>query len=404
MRVLLINTSEKAGGAAIAAARLMEALNQNGVKAKMLVRDKVTDRVTVAALPSSPLKLVKFAWERGIIWLHNRFSMRNLWQLDIANVGTDITRLPEFQEADVIHLHWINQGFLSLRDLRRILQSGKRVVWTLHDQWPYTAICHYSGDCELYQHSCHHCPQLKGSSEHDLSYRVFQQKKALFMQHHITFVGCSQWIADLARKSALLTGQKVVSIPNAIPSKLFHPMDKAAARMEHRLPLDKKLVLFGSYKVTDERKGVRYLAQAYQMLIEKPSIVVVGKATKTVADLFGDADFYCVDYITDEHRMASLYAAVDAYVTPSLQDNLPNTIAEAMSCGTPCVGFHIGGIPQMIDHLQNGYVAKYRDAADLAQGIDYVLNHDLSRQAHDKASHLYGEVHVAQQYIKLYEE
>lgn len=403
MKVLLINTSETAGGAAIAAARLMEALNQNGVKAKMLVRDKRTERLTVAALPPSPLLWFKFAWERGIIWLHNRFSMRNLWQLDVANVGTDITALPEFQEADVIHLHWVNQGFLSLSDLRRILQSGKRVVWTLHDQWPYTAICHYSGDCQRYQQSCHHCPQLQAPSAHDLSWRVFQQKKALLRQHHVTFVGCSQWIADLARKSSLLTGQKVVSIPNAIPSAVFHPMDRAAARMEHHLPLNRQLVLFGSFKVTDERKGVRYLAEAYKLLAQKPAIVVVGQATEAVATLFGN-DFYCVDYITDEHRMASLYAAVDAYVTPSLQDNLPNTIAEAMSCGTPCVGFATGGIPEMIDHLQNGYVAKYCDAADLARGIEYVLSHDLSQQAHDKAAYKYSEVHVAQQYIKQYEE
>ena len=145
MRVLIINTSENIGGAAIAANRLMEALKNNGVKAKMLVRDKRTDQITVASLPQSPLLKAKFVWERVCIWKANRFKKHNLFQVDLANTGTDVTSLPEFKEADVIHLHWINQGFLSLKDIRRIIDSGKPIVWTMHDQWPFTGICHYSG-------------------------------------------------------------------------------------------------------------------------------------------------------------------------------------------------------------------------------------------------------------------
>ena len=119
MRVLIVNTSESAGGAAIAAHRLMEALNHNGIKAKMLVRDKRTEQITVAALPPSPLLRAKFLWERFVIWASNRFSRKNLFQIDLANTGTDITALPEFKEADLIHFHWVNQGFLSLKDIRR---------------------------------------------------------------------------------------------------------------------------------------------------------------------------------------------------------------------------------------------------------------------------------------------
>ena len=128
MRVLIINTSENIGGAAIAANRLMEALKNNGVKAKMLVRDKRTDQITVASLPQSPLLKAKFVWERVCIWKANRFKKHNLFQVDLANTGTDVTSLPEFKEADVIHLHWVNQGFLSLKDIRRIIDSGKPIV------------------------------------------------------------------------------------------------------------------------------------------------------------------------------------------------------------------------------------------------------------------------------------
>ncbi len=410
MRVLLVNTSETTGGAAIAASRLMEALNNHGVKAKMLVRDKGTDRLTVSALPNQKASFLKFVWERVVIWLHNRLKKENLWLVDIANTGTDITRLPEFQEADVIHLHWVNQGFLSLSDLEKILSSGKRIIWTLHDQWPYTAICHYSAPCDRYQTVCHDCPQLCYPKAKDLAWKVYKQKKEIYQHAHFTLVGCSQWIADLARKSSLTAGQHVASIPNAIPSGIFHPMNQAEARREHRLPEGKRLILFGSLKVTDGRKGVRYLIEAYKQMHEKPGIVVVGKATEKVAAMFAseggevEGGFYPIDYITDEHRMASLYAAVDAYVTPSLQDNLPNTIAEAMSCGTPCVGFRVGGIPEMIDHLENGYVAQYCNSEDLARGIEYVMEHDLHEAAHRKATRMFSESHVAQQYIQLYEE
>jgi len=125
MRVLIINTSERIGGAAIAASRLMESLKNNGIKAKMLVRDKQTDQISVVRLKSNWLQVWKFMWERIVIWSANRFRRYHLFDVDIANTGTDITSLPEFRQADVIHLHWINQGMLSLNDIRKILTSGK---------------------------------------------------------------------------------------------------------------------------------------------------------------------------------------------------------------------------------------------------------------------------------------
>ena len=168
MRVLIVNTSEKMGGAAVAARRLMEALNNHGVKTKMLVRDKQTDSLTVVGLQGKWRQQWCFLWERLVIFCHLRFCKKHLFEIDIANTGTDITRLPEFQEADVIHLHWINQGMLSLGGIRKILRSGKPVVWTMHDIWPATAICHLTLGCDLFKTCCHHCKYLQeGSSVND---------------------------------------------------------------------------------------------------------------------------------------------------------------------------------------------------------------------------------------------
>ena len=193
MRVLIINTSERIGGAAVAAGRLMESLKNNGIKAKMLVRDKQTDQISVVGLKGSWLHVWKFMWERIVIWKANRFKKNDLFAVDIANTGTDITSLPEFQQADVIHLHWINQGMLSLNTIRKILTSGKPVVWTMHDMWPCTGICHYARECKSYEQECHHCPYIYGGGgKKDLSTRIFRKKKEIYSQASITFVGCSR--------------------------------------------------------------------------------------------------------------------------------------------------------------------------------------------------------------------
>lgn len=413
MRVLIINTSEKTGGAAIAARRLMEALKNNGIKAKMLVRDKQTDQLTVVQLKKSWLNVGKFVWERIVIWKANRFRQHELFSVDIANTGTDVTALPEFQQADVIHLHWINQGMLSLRNIRQIIESGKPVVWTMHDMWPFTGICHYAGTCERYTAECHHCPLLYGGGgKKDLAWHTFRKKKTLFDKTRITFVACSRWLEAMARQSVLLQGQIITNIPNAINTNLFKPHDKQEARKRCGLPADKKLLLFGSLKITDKRKGVDYLVKACELLNlhypeikEQVGVVVVGKQSQQAAGLL-PFPVYAMDYVSEEKKLVDIYNAVDLYVTPSLQDNLPNTIVEAMACGIPCVGFNVGGIPQMIDHLHNGYVAEYRSAEDFANGIRWALNEKeyrkLSEEACRKAVTCYSEQTVARKYIDIY--
>ncbi len=413
MRVLIVNTAERTGGAAIAANRLLHALNHNGVEARMLVRDRKTDASEVVNIPPSWRLKAKFLWERGIIWLANGLSKKGIFQVDIANTGTDITRMPEFQQADVIHLHWVNQGFLSLGNLERILASGKPVVVTLHDQWYFTGICHYSSDCEKYRTQCQHCPMLKGQRM-DLAQRVFDRKQAIYEGRNLTFVGCSRWMADMARQSRLTQGHTVTNTPNAIDADVFKPMDKAAARQRHHLPADKKLILFGAQRITDERKGFRFLTEAcehiamhHPTLPQQLGVVVLGGDAQSVKEAL-PLPVYTVNYLSNEKEIAELYNAADLFVTPSLQDNLPNTIVESMACGTPCVGFNVGGIPEMIHHQQDGYVADYCDSLDFAQGIAWCLNeqrHDaLGAAARATALATYGETAVAQRYQAIYQQ
>ena len=415
MRVLIINTSDRTGGAAVAASRLMGALNNHGVKTKMLVRDKQSDDISVVGTPGSLLKRWHFLWERLVIYLRLHGSRQHLFEIDIANSGTDVTRLPEFKEADVIHLHWVNQGMLSLSVIKKILRSGKPVVWTMHDLWPATAICHYARGCHYYTSGCQHCKLLPhGGGDNDLSAQVWRRKVQMLAAGHVFFVACSRWLEGEARKSALLVNHSVTNIPNPIDTRIYRPLDKIEARRRLHLPEQGRIILFVSQRVTDERKGIRFLVEAVERLVAvHPELkqdtriaILGGHADEVASQLALPAE--ALGYVSDEATIVAAYNAADVFVTPSLEDNLPNTIMEAMACGVPCIGFRVGGIPEMIEHQKTGYVAQLRSSDDLARGIAWVLgeadNDVLAQQSLRKVAQSYSQASVALRYSEVYQQ
>ena len=385
MRILIVNTSENVGGAAVAANRLMEALNNNGVKAKMLVMKKTTDHITVVGLPHAWLQRLHFLWERFVIYCHLHFSRHNLFAIDIANAGTDITSLREFKEADLIHLSWINQGMLSLANIKRIVRSGKPVVWTMHDLWTATGICHYARQCPSFRTGCHNCRLLpRGGGKEDLSRKVWNRKKALYHNANIHFITCSRWLEGQARQSALMKGQRITAIPNPIDTRLFVPTDKAEARLKNQLPTDRRIILFVAHRVDDDRKGANYFVEAVNRLADanphfanNTCVAAIGRNSESIASLL-HVPTYAVGFVTDERQMASVYT------------------------------FKVGGIPEMIDHRVNGYVANFKDVADLAAGMAWVLDEAdaraLSAAARRKVEMTYSQSAVASQYIEVYNE
>ena len=416
MRVLFLNTSDSKGGAAIAAKRLMDTLRKEGIDVSMIVRDKATDDPAVIKIRSSKwMNKIRFMYERLGIFIHNGFNRENLFAVSQANTGVDISRYSEVKWADVIHIHWINQGFLSLKDIHRLVATGKPVVWTMHDMWPCTGICHHARDCVSFMSKCGSCFFLQSNKERDLSTAVFRKKQQrIFCEENITMVGCSQWLAGKAKTSALTKRLRVISIPNPIDIQQFKSYsDKESCRRRLGLPEHKQLILFGAANVTDKRKGIYYLIDAINRLLvvdpclaEKMGIVAFGEAKAEFVNLV-KIPVYPLGYVFDVSQIVALYNAIDVFVTSSLEENLPNTIMEAMACGVPCVGFRIGGIPEMIDHKENGYIDEYKYADDLAAGIDWVLNKsdrdELSRNARRKVEENYSEAVVAKQYIQLYQ-
>ena len=409
MKVLIVNTYDGGGGAAIAARRLVLALKGAGVECGLLTIENL-------GVPRWR-RLWNKAWERCVIWVRNGFTKKNLWAVSIANSGFDITGTREFMEADVIHLHWVNHGLLSLRSLEKILASGKRVVWTMHDMWPLTSICHHARECEYYISGCNRCGFLRNGGTglpgtKSLAAKVFERKRGLFRDKGIRFVACSGWLGSLVKRSALAVGNEVQVIPNPIDTGVFRVKDVDEARAALGLPKERKLILFGAAKVTDWRKGIDYFVEACRLLcslhpdiMDRWAVACYGGSSDALQELI-PLKVHSLGFVRGEERLTDLYNAVSVFVTPSLEENLPNTIMEAMSCGTPCVGFNVGGIPEMIDHGKNGYVAEYKDASDLAAGMHWVLEEadygKLSVCAREKVTGCYSEEVVANKYINIY--
>ncbi|MBL7805669.1 MAG: glycosyltransferase family 4 protein [Saprospiraceae bacterium] len=399
MKILLLNTYEH-GGAGIACRRLHAALQSIGLQS--------------GTLNSTYFSKWPFYAERlSFLPLERDKSVR--FAFSLANFGHDLSRHPLVQEADVLHLHWINQGFLSLKNIEQLGKLGKPIVWTLHDMWAFTGGCHYSQGCDHFLQQCGHCPFLRRPGATDRSNQIWRQKQRL-LPSHIQFVTCSEWLAGVARQSGLLHDKPVQAIPNPIDTTVFQPAtvaDRDAIR--HKLgcsPLE-KILMFAAMKVSDERKGLTYLQQALLRLKhENPDlpvkILVLGKTDATMATAL-PYPVIAPGLIQSPEELAILYSAADAFVIPSLEDNLPNTVMESLACGTPVIGFQTGGIPEMVTHRQEGYIVPQKDVNGLAEGIKWILGMGemeygkLRRQARTKVEQEYSNILVAKQYLALYE-
>lgn len=411
MKVLIVNTSEKNGGAAIAANRLMDALINNGISAKMLVMEKESSNINVASVGSWLQKSWNFTYERFVIWANNMFSRNNLFTVSIANTGIDITKTQEFRDADIIHLNWINQGFVSLRGIRKILDSGKPVVWTMHDMWELTAICHHAYECDNYQTECRNCRFLRFPGNSDLAHRIFAKKRKA-MNGKVAYVAVSRWLADRAKQSKMIGDNRLEVIPNSISLSKFQMKDKIGSRDYFNISGSRKVVVFGAARIDSPIKGFEYLKKALQIVASrhgcvKDSILLVvfgGCKNQEVFDGIA-VDYKWLGRINGEAELAKLYSAADVAVSSSLYETFGQTLVEAQACGCMPVSFAGSGQEDIIQHRQTGYLAEYKSAEDLANGILWALDSGVKRaDLRRNVMRNFSESTVANQYIKLYGE
>ncbi len=424
MKVLLISKHAKTGGAAIATYRLMEALQDHSVDVSMLVQEGKGNAEgsnaegsnaegihhTTGTVFKKLINLVRFIIERLVFLMYEKSSaIRFLFSL--ANTGEGITGNRYFREADIIHLHWINAGYLSLRSLKDILDSGKPVVWTFHDMWAFTGGCHYALDCKEFTRNCGNCPYLKKPHSGDLSHRIWKKKEKIFRKRKFVVVTPSNWLGECVQSSSLLRHCEVHTIHNPIDQSVFKPVEKKIACKNLGLDPGKNYILFGAANVGNMLKGFDYFVNAIQRLYKEMEgddgveIVLFGKSRDDITHLF-PFKTHRISFTRSLRKIVDLYSAAHLFAIPSLQDNLPNTIVESLFCGTPVVAFNSGGIPEMIDHKVNGYLSKYRSGNDLAKGMKWVLTSDhyeeLSANARRIAEERYSRDGSVEMHVELY--
>lgn len=407
------------GGAGRAAYRIHQGVRRLGVDSRMLLKEDKSDDSTIITLdkfvPQDPFYKA-FDWMCNKVknkfqharW--NRYPDREmLFMSDLR--GTNLHGALRKLNYDVLHLHWINNRFVSLEDLPK----GKPIVWTLHDSWPFCGICHYFLECKNYQWQCGCCPFLHSSESTDLSYKVWMKKAEIYKNLDLHIVSPSQWLADCAKQSSLLKRFPVTVIPNCLDVEVFRPLNEK--EISHRWrdfqekSSAKTFVLYGAVNAAkDKIKGFANLLSALQILEKNGhgddfELVVFG-ADESELKMDLHIPIHYVGYLYDTEELVSLYNLANVMVVPSLTENLSCAIMESLSCGTPVVAFNIGGNGDMIEHQKNGYLAQENDNADLAKGILWCLEHNqdngLSLAAREKVLNEYTFETVGSKYSELY--
>lgn len=399
------------GGAARAALRLHQGLKRGGVDSRMLVGFRQSREAGVIGPSGRGAGFVRKLRGRldrlPLLGYPARGpgTFTPAWLPD--RIGSRIAR----ERPDVVHLHWIADGFAGIESLRRI---ARPMVWTLHDSWAFTGGCHVPGECFRYRESCGRCPLLGSTREQDLSRRVWERKRTAWNGLPLTLVTPSRWLADCARSSSLLSGVRCEVIPNGLDLERFRPGSHADARRSLDLPEDARIVLFGGvHAMSDPNKGWPALLEALRALADGPAhrnlLLVVFGASEIPPPAAIPVPARSVGVIGDEETLVSLYRAADVFVAPSRQENLPNTVLEAAACGTPSVAFHAGGFPDLVVHEESGYLARPFDPQDLARGIAWVLGDEPRRRALSERARRHVEerndiLKVAGRYVALYRE
>jgi glycosyltransferase involved in cell wall biosynthesis len=412
MDILLVSTSDINGGAARSAYRLHEGLQKIGENSQMLVLDKSSDDKKVLAPKtriSQGMANAKIAFDAFPLKKYNHALDSRLFSLQwfpdkIASKTANLS-------VDIINLHWISAAFMRIETIAKFKRP---LIWTLHDMWAFTGGCHYTEECEAYKFSCGNCPQLGNIKDKDYSRWVWERKDKAWQNLDITIVSPSLWLRKCAAASSLFRNKRIEIIPYGIDTQKYRPIPKHIAREILKLPQDKHIVLFGTLKATSEkRKGFHFLQPALEDLSksgwqDKLEVVIFGASEPDNQPDFGFRTHYLGTF-RDDLSLALVYSAADVFVLPSSQDNLPNTIMEANACGTPCVAFNVGGMPDMIEHQKNGYLAQPFKTEDLAEGIAWVLTNpdrykNLSDHAREKVEKEFTLEKQAYRYQKLYKD
>ena len=432
MKILILNSNNKAGGASKACYRLHASYVNAGINSTLLIKDEPLKELRNAynfwdfqeqkhknetnSLFKKIIYKLKYLtgihidaqFEKEVAYQDAILKARpaSLEVFTFSNAVNDITEHPFYAEADIIHLHFVAAHFL---DYSFFAKCKKPIVWTLHDMNPFTGGCHYAGDCLGYENDCKICPQLKGTINEAYAGTELKKKLQAFNalnKDQMIIASPSNWLMQSSANSKALSKFKHKLVPYGIDSKIYTLKNKQACKQNLGLPANKKIILFVAYLVDNVRKGFNLLLESLAM-INKNEYAICTVGAKTPETNFTDIDFYQLGYIDNEVKLSEAYNAADVFVIPSLADNLPNTVLESLMCGTPVIAFPVGGIPDMVQHGENGLLCEALNANALAQSINEFAvcttiksANEISKAAYKK----YDEKVQIDNYMNIYKE
>ena len=411
-RIVHMSYSADEGGAARAAYRQHEALARAGLNSSMFVlRSSIQNDEHIYRFEPSPgmwsrlLHIARKVWWHASFerYSHSRPSDLEIFTGDRSPFGNE--PLLAIPEADILNFHWVAQ-FVDYRSMLGALGRRAPMIWTLHDMNPFTGGCHYALNCDGYTRSCGACPQLGSRSQHDLSRKIWKRKWRAFQEighDRLHVVTPSQWLADRARESSLFSERPIRVIPYGLDTELFSPRDPQISRELLGLHSTMLTLLFVSDSVSNSRKGYKLLKRVLARLkdMDHIQLVSVGEGAND-RDL--QANVIHAGRIDNERLLSFIYSAADVFVIPSLADNLPNTVLESMACGTPVVGFDVGGIPEMVRPRVTGLLAPVGDCEALGEAIRSLLSdHDLRREMAENCRRIAVEKYSLEVCARAYE-
>jgi len=415
LKVVHLNTYDGNGGAGRACMRLNRALLSQNIDSKIIVHYKFGNNPEIKTFNRN---VIQKSYTAATIILERILAKRFLkpdsrTPFSFTWFGRSVIKHPDVKNADIIHLHWINHGFLDPKHIAEIKKSGKPVVWTFHDSNVFTGGCHVRYACDHYQQQCGNCPLLINPAADDISHSIWKQKNKAYQQLDFSIAAPSSWMLASVKKSSLMLGKPVNHIPNTLETDVFKPADKKQAKQQAGLPTDKFIFLSGFMPSRkDLHKGTQYLLESMELLkqrlgvdADQVEVVVFGnRGTENLPDFPFKTSF--LGTINNDEKLALYYAAADAFLIPSLEDNLPYTVMESLSCGTPVIAFTTGGIPDMVRHEHNGYLATYKSSESFADGMEWIIKHSekekLNRQARQTIMDRFSEEVIAKQHIEVY--
>ncbi len=432
MKTLTLNTNNSAGGATKACIRLHQSLIEQGLDTDLMMLEQPRGGVPRShnfyefyvqqqrekkqrmPLGAKVYKKIRYelgkdeeALENKRMALEEKLNRDRTHKVEVFSFAQSQYRIrehPLYEQAQVVNLHCVNSNFLDYPSF--FTHNPKPIVWTLHDMNPFTGGCVYAEGCPGFITDCHNCPQLQGTTDPNYTQKSLAIKlNAMQNYQKLVVVSPSRWLMKESQQSALFKNYRHVHIPYGIDSNVFQPRDKAFSRQLLGIPEDKPVILFVSYVVDNKRKGYSYLLEAFEKLNLQGQVTLCAVGMKGTGQ--ARAGFVELGSISDERIMSLAYSAADVFVIPSLEDNLPNTVLESLLCGTPVIGFPIGGIPDMIEDGKNGFLCSSVHVDALAQSLHTFLENPtvfsrayIRQQAVDK----YDSVVQAHAYLKLYHE